>query len=342
MSRRRVLLLLHDELMPPESIEGLSPSEIHPIAQEYDVLSTLQNLGHEVKVLGVTDELAPIRRTIDEWKPDIAFNLLTHFHGVGTYDSYVVSYLELLRCAYTGCNPRGLMLANDKVLSKKILTWHRIPIPRFAVYPMGRRAKAPPRLDFPLFVKSAAEHASVGISQASIVNDEDSLAERVEFIHRTASTDAIAEQYIEGRELTVSVMGNTRAIVFPVWEMRFENLPRGTAPIATSKVKWDLDYQKKIGVKNGPARRLPEGKPEEIVRMARRIYKALGLTGYARIDFRLAPDGRLYVLEANPNPDLCHDEDLADSAKAGGIDYPSLVQRIVNLGLRHAEAWHES
>jgi D-alanine-D-alanine ligase len=341
MKRRRVLLLLHDELMPPDSIEGLSPQEIHPIAQEYDVLSTLQNLGHEVKVLGVTDELSPIRRTIDEWKPDIAFNLLTHFHGVGTYDSYVVSYLELLRCAYTGCNPRGLMLANDKVLSKKILTWHRIPIPRFAVYPMGRRATKPPRLEFPLFVKSAAEHASVGISQASIVQDAESLAERVEFIHRTASTDAIAEQYIEGRELTVSVMGNNRLTVFPVWEMRFENLPRGTAAIATSKVKWDLDYQKKIGVSNGPARRLPEGKTEEISRMARRIYRALGLTGYVRIDFRLDENGRIFVLEANPNPDLCHDEDFADSARAGGLDYESLVQRILNLGLRHAEAWRE-
>ena len=122
---------------------------------------------------------------------------------------------------------------------------------------------------------------------------------------------------------------------------RGPSLPRGTAPIATSKVKWDLDYQKKLGVKNGPARNLPDGKAEEITRMAKRIYRALGLTGYARIDLRLTPEGRIYVLEANPNPDLCHDEDFSESAKAGGIAYEGLVQRILNLGLRHAEAWNQ-
>jgi len=342
MSRLRVLVLMHEELLPPESLEGLTPQEVHPVAMEYDVTTTLQEMGHEVHSLGVADELAPIRAAIREQRPHVAFNLLTHFHGVGTYDSYVVSYLELLRCAYTGCNPRGLMLANDKVLTKKILTWHRIPIPRFAVFPRGRRAVKPPRLEFPLFVKSSAEHASVGISQASIVHDEANLVERVEFIHRTASTDALAEEYIDGRELSVAVLGNQRLKVFPVWEMRFTSLPKGTAPIATSKVKWDLDYQKKLGVENGPARRLPEGKADEISRMARRIYRALGLSGYARIDLRMRDDGRLFVLEANPNPDLCHDEDFAESARIDGLDYPALLQRIVNLGLRRAAAWKEA
>jgi D-alanine-D-alanine ligase len=341
MKKKRVLLLMHQELVPPDDVSGLSDQKLHQIAQERDVLRTLGKLEHEVVSLGLSDELAPIRLAIHDAKPHVAFNLLTHFHGIGTYDSHVVSYLELLRCPYTGCNPRGLMLASDKVVAKKILTWHRIPTPRFAAVPMGRKGIKPSRLDFPLFVKSAAEHSSIGISQASIVHDEKSLAERVEFIHHTAVTDAIVEEYIEGRELTVSILGNQRLAVFPVWELRFNNLPKGTEPIATSKVKWDLDYQKKLGVENVPARKLPDAVEKTISRTARRVYRALGMTGYARIDFRLTEDGRLYVLEANPNPDLTRDEDLAQSAGRTGIDYPKLLQRILGLGLRYAEAWKE-
>jgi D-alanine-D-alanine ligase len=341
MRKRRVLLLMHKELVPPDDLKGLEKQQLHQIAQERDVLRTLGKLGHEVIPLGLSDELAPIRSAIHDTKPHVAFNLLTHFHGIGTYDSHVVSYLELLRCPYTGCNPRGLMFANDKVVAKKILTWHRIPTPRFAAIRMGHKGIKPPRLEFPLFVKSAAEHSSIGIAQASIVNDEQALADRVEFIHHTAMTDAIVEEYIEGRELTVSVLGNQRLSVFPVWELRFKSLPKGTEPIATSKVKWDLAYQKKLGVENVPAHKLPDGIEQAIVRTARRVYRALGMTGYARIDFRLSEDGRLYVLEANPNPDLTSDEDLAKSAGRAGVDYPALLQRIISLGRRYARAWQE-
>ena len=339
MRKVRVLVLMHEELVPPESLEGLEEREVMQIAMEYDVRHALRELGHEVQVLGVKDELGPIRRTIQEWQPHVVFNLLMHFRGVGVYDAYVVSYLELLRVPYTGCNPRGLLLCNDKVLAKKILGWHRIPTPRFALFPRGRPVKAPPRLGFPLFVKSAAEHSSLGIAQASIVYDEESLRDRVVFVHRTVGTDAIAEEYIEGRELTISVMGNQRLQAFPIWELTFQNLPEGAAAIATSKLKWDVDYQARVGARSGPARRLPEGKAEEITRMAKRIYRALGLSGFARIDLRLTPEGRIYVLEANPNPDLCHDEDFSQSAKTAGVDYDTLIQRLVNLGLRWAEGW---
>lgn len=341
MKKRRILLLMHEELVPPEERSKLTPQEKHSTAQEWDVLRTLRKNGHEVVPLGISDELAPIRQALFEIKPHIAFNLLTHFHGIGAYDAHVASYLELLRCPYTGCNPRGLMLSGDKVVAKKILTWHRIPTPRFFWVPKGRKAVKPARLKFPLFVKSAAEHSSIGISQASIVQDEQSLAERVEFIHRNAFTDAIVEEYVEGRELTVSILGNKRLDVFPIWELRFQKLPEGTEPIATSKVKWDVKYQKKLGVKNSPALKLPDGIDTAISRTARRVYRVLGLTGYARIDFRLSDEGRLYVLEANSNPDLTEDEDLSKSAKRVGIEYPQLLDRIVSLGLRYAAAWKE-
>jgi D-alanine-D-alanine ligase len=342
VKRLRVLVLMHHDLVPPDSIEGLSPEEIHPFAMEYDVLHALAELGHETRGLGVQDELAPIREAIGSFRPHIVFNLLMHFHGIGIYDAYVVSYLELLRTAYTGCNPRGLLLANDKSVAKTLLSYHRIPTPRFFVVRRGRTPRPPRRLAWPLFVKSAAEHSSTGIAQASVVHDPDSMAERVRFVHEHVGTDALVEEYVEGRELSVAVLGNQRLRTFPTWELRFTKLPEGTEPIATSKVKWDLRYQKRIGIEQGPAADLPEETAARVPRLARRVYRVLGLSGFARIDFRLAPDGRLVVLEANPNPDLCHDEDFADSAKADGLAYPELLQRLLGLGLRYAAPWKEA
>lgn len=339
MRRQRVLVLMHHELVPPDSIEGLSPEEIHPFAMEYDVLHALEELGHETRGLGVQDELAPVRQAIEDFRPHIVFNLLMHFHGIGIYDAYVVSYLELLRTAYTGCNPRGLLLANDKAVAKTLLSYHRIPTPRFFVVRRGRAPRPGRAIPYPLFVKSAAEHSSAGIAQASVVHDPASLAERVAFVHESVGTDAIVEEYVEGRELNVSVLGNLRLQTFPAWELRFTRLPEGSEPIATSRVKWDLRYQERIGIENGPAMDLPAPLRLRLDRLARRVFRVLGLSGFARIDFRLAPDGRLVVLEANPNPDLCHDEDFADAARQDGLDHPQLVQRLLNLGMRYAAPW---
>ncbi len=340
MKRLRVLVLMHQELLPPKSLEGYSAEEINKWRMEYDVLTALEGLGHEVRPLGVADELLPIRQAIAGFRPHLCFNLLMHFHDAGVYDSAVVSYLELMKIPYTGCNPRGLFLAGDKALSKKILTYHRIRTPRFLSFPRGRAVRSVPRnLHFPLIVKSESEHASTGISQASIVRDEDALRERVEFVHRSVGTAAIAEEYIEGRELTVGVLGNTRLEVFPVWEMFFEDLPDGAPAIATSRVKWDQAYQKKIGLRTGPAEGLGDDLEAKLKRLARRVYRALELSGYGRVDLRLDEEGRPWVLEANPNPDLCFGEDFAESAERTDTTYEALVQRILNLGLRYQPPW---
>lgn len=342
MKRRlRVLLLMHEELVPPDSIKDVPEEEVYKWKVEWDVLSTLKQEGHETFPLGVRDELRPIRKAIHEHKPDVVFNLLGHFQGITAYDAHVVSWFELSHLPYTGCNPRGLLLSSDKVLSKKILSFHRIPSPAFQTFKRGRQVRMRKRLEFPLFVKSAAEHASIGIAQASIVQSEEALRERVSFIHDTVGTDALAEHYIEGRELYVAVLGNDRLKVFPIWELTFENLPKGTAPIATSRVKWNVAYQKKVGVTTGPAKDLPEGAEARISRLAKRIYRALGLSGYARIDMRLDANGQIWVLEANANPDLSLDEDFAESARSTGLEYPDLLHRIMSLGIRYAPAWKE-
>lgn len=332
MKKLRILVLVHHYYVPPDDAHR-QVRENADWKTEYDVSRTLRQLGHDVRILGVDDDLGVIRQAVDEFKPDIAFNLMEAFHEVGTFDMNVVSYLELLRLPYTGCNPRGMVLSRDKPLSKKLLSYHRIPTPDFAVIRRGRAIRLPARLTFPLIVKSTTEQASSGIAQASVVDDLAKLKERVAFIHESVGTDAIVEAFVDGRELYVGVIGNERLEVFPIWEMDFSGLPEGHHRIATSRVKSNTAYQRRHGITTSEAR-LPEGKAEEIQRLAKRVFRALELSGYARMDLRMSDEGAVYVLEANANPHLAEGEDLAASAKRAGLSYPDLLQRIINFGMR--------
>jgi len=334
MRKLRVLVLVHDYLVPPDDVTGEN-TETAQWRTEYDVIKTLrEELEHDVRVLGVKDDLGAIRQANDEFKPHIAFNLLEAFHEIGTFDQNVVSYLELLRLSYSGCNPRGMFLARDKALSKKLMQYHRLPVPDFLMIPRGRKPRLPRKLTFPLIVKSLTQEASIGISQASVVEDEAKLRERVQFIHESISTDAIVEQYVEGRELYCGVLGNQRAQVLPVWEMTFAKMPEGQHRIATERVKWNAKYQEKVGIATGEAKDLPEGIADRVQHVSKRVFKVLELSGYARIDLRLDSQGQIHVLEANPNPQIARSEDFAESAKHAGMNYPALLQRILTTGLR--------
>ena len=331
----RIIVLVHEDLVPPESIEGLTELEVAPFKTEFDVTATLREMGHEVRPLGVSSDLGVIQQAMQEFEPDVAFNLLEEFDGVGVFDAHVAAYLEMIRLKYTGCNPRGLMLAHDKALSKMICRYHRIAVPQFHVFPLERRVRRPKKLEFPLIVKSLTEEGSVGISQASIVYSDRDLEDRVEFVHRSIGTDAIAEQFIDGRELYVGVIGNNRLQTLPIWELHFKKLREEAPRIATGRIKWDPKYQQKIGIETTEARDLPEGVERQIPHLCKRIYRALSLTGYARLDLRLAADGKVYLIEANPNPQLAYGEDFAESAEHAGIGYESLLDRILRLGVRY-------
>jgi D-alanine-D-alanine ligase len=339
MRKYRILLLVHKNLVPPDDISGLSEAQIDEFRTEQDILQTLRRPGHEIRVVGVGDHLTELRETIDEWHPHVVFNLLDEFSGIISYDHYVVAYLELIRQRYTGCNPRGMMLSRDKVLTKRVLATHRVATPAFRLFPFGRAYREPRRLKFPLFVKSATEDASLGIAQASLVEDMKSLRERVQFIHEQVQSDALVEEYIEGREIYVGVLGNSRLTTLPPWEMDFGTLAQDQARIATRKVKWDRKYQAKHGIKTGKAHDLTDEQRDALSRLAKRTYRALYMSGFARMDFRLRNDGSLYLLEANANPNLSKGEDLADSAKAAGMSYAALLKRIVQLGLDYMPEW---
>lgn len=333
-TRLRVLALVHRHLIPPEAIGDGIDLVSAPWRTEYDVVTTLRAMGHEVQVLGVHDDLGDIRRAATDWKPHIAFNLLEGFDDISIFDQNVVSHLELLKLSYTGCNPRGLLLARDKSLSKKLLAYHRIAVPEFEVFRIGRPIRRPKRLAFPLIVKSLTQEASIGISQASVVDSDDKLKERVAFIHESIGTAALVERYIEGRELYVGILGNQHLQALPVWELFFTNMPPEAKRIATDRVKWSVKYQKKYGIESGAARDIPPEQGEDIMHLCKRAYRGLELSGYARIDLRLDEAGRPWVLEANPNPQIARGEDFAASAETVGLGYEAVLQRIINLGLR--------
>lgn len=332
----KIITLMHSDLVPPDSIEGLGEKEIQPWKMEFDVQDALRVMGHEVHPVGIYSDLGVITEALDRVQPDIVFNMLEEFDGQVLFDQHVVSFLEMKRVAYTGCNPRGLTLAHDKALSKKILAYHRIPVPAFAVFRMGRIIRRPSKLAFPLLVKSLIDEGSVGIARASVVHDDAALAERVKLIHRQYGSPAIAEQYIAGREIYMSIVGNDRLQTFTPWELHMTKLPEGVPNIATSRLKWDYAHQAQVGLESHPAKLTAE-ETHRLVNVSKRIYRSLYLSGYARLDFRMSPEGEFYLLEANPNPCLSYGEDFAEGVESAGFSYEDLLDRILRNGLNYRQ-----
>jgi len=333
MKKLRVMMLVHYTLVPPEDLKAKDDPRMEKYRTEYDVKTALLALGHDVQVIGIYDDLGPIRKAVEEWKPHIAFNLLEDFAGISAFDYYVVSFLKTMHLPYTGCNPRGLLLARDKALSKKLLSYHRIDVPGFVVFPLGSKLKRMRNLRYPMIVKSLMEEGSVGIAKSSVVENENELRERVALIHEKTEGDAIAEEYIDGRELYVTVLGNQKLEILPIRELVFGEVPDGTPKVATYRVKWNEDYRKRWGIEYQFARNLPNGLPEKIAHLCKRVYRALDMNGYGRIDLRLTLANEIYVLEANPNPGIARDEDCALSAIKAGMNYDEFIQRLLGFGL---------
>lgn len=327
-------MLVHPDLIPPEDVKksDIDP-EFTPWITEYDVLTTLRNNDHKVEILGVAENLSVIKDKITEFNPNIVFNLLEEFQGEAIFDQNVVSYLELLGMPYTGTNPKGLMIGRDKALSKKILAYHKIGTPKFQVFPRNKRKKKVLIKSYPLIVKCLTEEASLGISQASIVHTEDKLKERVAFIHEKYRTDAIAEQFVEGREFFVGVLGNYAFEALPVWELTFDQAENPEKEFYTANAKFNEKYRKKKGISTGKAK-ISEELELELQTVAKKSFKSLGLSGYARMDMRVDDAGKIYVLEVNPNPDISEADDFAQSAKKAGYSYGELLNKIIKLGTK--------
>jgi D-alanine-D-alanine ligase len=242
----------------------------------------------------------------------------------------------MLGVPYTGSSPTGLTLCKNKGMAKELLAYHKIRVPNFAIFSPGATIKRPSRLEFPLFIKPAEEEASYGISLDSFVENDEAFEERVRFIHERMNQAALAEEYINGREIYVSLLGNDRLRVFPFREVIFTEVPEGQPRFSTFKAKWDDAYRKRWGIQNVFAEPFPNGTDQRMVKICKAVYRALRIHGYGRIDLRVTPEGEIVILEANPNPNLDRDDEFAQSAAKAGLTYPRLVQRILKLALTSA------
>jgi D-alanine-D-alanine ligase len=301
---------------------------------EANVLAALSALGYTSEHLAIFDDLDLLRQKLETFAPDVLFNLVELFKNNPGFDQNIVSFLEMQGLPFTGCGSTGLTLCKHKGISKKILGYHHIRVPNFVVIPRGQRIARMKRPTFPIVVKPVKEEASYGISQASFVEAEEQFRERVAFIHEKYQSDVIAEEYIDGRELYISLMGNVRLTVFPIRELVFREVPPNEPRIATFKAKWDEEYRKRWGLQNQFADGLDPALVVEIEETCKRIYRLLTVNGYARIDLRLTAANELYFIEANPNPHLAEDEDFAQSAGKAGLAYPHLIDRLIRLGMK--------
>ena len=333
MSQKDKILVLCDALGPTTIDQDLSEDlKTEDWETEANVMNALRARGYPFEMLGIFNDTNLIREKIKAYKPDVIFNLVERFKHTSAFDQNIVSFLELQDVPFTGCGSLGLALCKDKGISKQILSYHRIRVPEFAVFPRGKTIKRPKRLRFPIFIKPLKEEASYGIAQASFVEDDGQFKERVEFLHERHNQDVIAEEYIDGRELYVGVLGNDRLRVFPVRELVFKEAPPDEPKFASYKAKWDDAYRKRWGIASEFAAGLDNGLMQRIQKTCKKIYRYLAIKGCARIDLRLTPANEVVFIEANPNPMLAKNEDFALAAAKANIPYTKLIERIIKLG----------
>jgi D-alanine-D-alanine ligase len=327
--------------------QSLRTEEAKPT--EADVLACLRKLSHDVETLAVYDDARVVFDRVAAFKPDVVFNLCETFFSNRAHEPNIPALLELLKVPYTGAGPDALILCKDKALAKKLLSFHRIRVARFVVSRRERPLRQLKRFSYPAFVKPIGEEASDGIALASLAKTEDEVLERARFLHDRFETDALIEEYVDGRELYLGVLGNKRLTVLPPREIFFGEphvVVEGQPPeealamakdgprFATAKAKWDDAYRKKWGIRNGPAGPLPAGLEKKLAELARTVCRILHVRGLGRIDARLTPRGEVVVIEANPNPSLAMEDDFAQAALQVGIGYEALIQKVLENALR--------
>jgi len=332
MKKSLTITVLVDEAEIPFKDLEFSTEPEKPTT-EYHVIDALRALGHNVSILGAGEDINSIIESLREQEPDLVFNLTEHIGGDRRFDKNIAALLEMLKIPFTGAGMTGLLLSRDKRLCKQLLSLHKIRVPRFISFSKNKMIRVPKFLRFPLVVKPAFEDSSEGISNASKVDNEEALRERIQFIHERWQQDVIAEEYIEGRELYVSILGNKRLFVLPIRECHF-NFEGSQGPsLATYRVKWNEEYRKKWNIQFGLAK-LESKTVKNIERVCKKVYKVLHLRDYGRIDLRLTSDKKIVILEANSNPDLAYGEEVAEAADKCGISYENLIKRIINSALR--------
>jgi D-alanine-D-alanine ligase len=306
-----------------------------PKLDREEIFEALEKLGHQPSYL-VIDGEDPSLLAVAKTRAELVFNLAESYAGDDTKDMNVAAYLDLLDLPYTGAGPYGLYLAQNKTLAKKLFHFHDIRTPFFAVSYKGL-SEHPHDIAFPLIVKPQSEDGSIGIDASSVVSSVQELLERIHYIHEEFDSPALIEEYIEGREIYAAVLGNDKPEALPLVEMDLSKLPEGTPRIAGTEVKWEKDSEAYKRTRSRIAEELDEETTESLKQTAVAAYQALQLRDYGRIDMRLTPEGRIYVIEANPNPWLSSTAEFAIAARKSGRSYSETMQDIVDAAMARNE-----
>ena len=300
---------------------------------EFSVFAALEKLGWEPVLIGIYDDIFRLTRDLRRIDPEFIFNMSEAFQGRRDLAAQLAGLLELLKIPYTGAQSFSLGLCQDKNLSKKIMAHHHIRVPRWVTSHAKQPLRGLKTFAYPAFVKPAREEASEGISRESFVENEKDCLDRVRYLHERYRSDVVIEEFISGRELYASCLGEMRPKVFPIRELTFRQFPEDVPKFATFKTKWDEEYRKKWGIRNEFARNLSEDIQSKIEKTVKKAFSVLELSGFARFDLRLSETGEVVLLEANPNPSLGADDDFVLSAQKGGMDFISTIEKIVQITL---------
>ena len=320
------------EAPPPRRAKKRKPGRARrPKLDREEIFEALGKLGHEPSYL-VVDGTDPSLLAVARCNADLIFNLTESYAGDDTKDMHLAAYLELLDKPYTGADPHGLYLAQDKSLAKKVFAFHKIRTPFFAVSYKGRLGHAHD-IEFPLIVKPASEDGSIGIDASSVVGSVKELMEKIHYIQAEFDSPALIEEYIEGREIYAAILGEEAPEPLPLVEMDLSKLPNGTPRIASGEVKWEKDSDVYKRARSRVVEDLDEKLAAKIQERAVAAYRALKLRDYGRIDLRLTDKGEIYVLEANPNPWLSSGAEFAMAARASGRTYTDMLRDIVDLAM---------
>ena len=302
-------------------------------AEDLKVFKVIQKLGHDVKPFAIYDNLGELFQEIREGHYDLVFHQAESFRGDRSHEAHLAAFYQLMGVPHTGASSEVLTLCADKSLAKKILHHHHIRTPFFETFGNDYSLERVSLFPFPGIVKPLSLEGSEGISQSSFVATPKEAIARAEWIREKFGVDAIFEEYIDGRELYVSILGGKRPASLPIREHLFGDVDDSDPKIATYNAKWNDEYRKKWGIKNTFAKGLSPALETKIQSTAKRIARLLGIYTFARIDFRMKADGTLYFIEANPNPCLYADDELAMSAAKAEIEYPDLIQKIIKAAL---------
>ncbi len=324
----------HAEMVGRSKQEIMDLSEVGVLEEREHVEQALKDSGYKTSLFNMNGDVKRLIAFIEEQKPDIIFNLCEQLGDESTHEMHVAGIYEIMDVPYTGASAFALGSCLNKVRTKEILKAHDLPTPRFALF--QHLSDLPGEdfdLRFPLIVKPAHEDASIGIENASIVDSLAALRKRIRYIFQEYDQPALVEEYIDGRELNVAILGNRRPIILPISEIDFSGLPEDYPKIVSYNAKWMEGTPEYVGTEGKCPADVPAETEKLAKEMALKAFQIMGLRDYGRIDMRLDKKGNLFILEVNPNPDISDDAGFARSARAHGLKFEDIISKIVQYAL---------